>query len=130
MLDSIHKSGLPLFLLGVGLSAWVFAFVKPALLTEGLPGLFFSVMALFALSCLLAMLLGFITKYPEEIGSDPVWGMGIPAGFIIGALFKNGMTEFTQLLLMTYSPVGGTALFLTAILLAHRKKSEEEERRA
>ncbi|MFW6348159.1 MAG: hypothetical protein ACOC2C_06075 [Cyclonatronaceae bacterium] len=127
MLEAIHKSGLPLFLMGVGLSAWVFAFVNPLLLTEGLPGLFFSVMALFALSCVLAMLLGFITGYPQKMNSDPVWGMGIPAAAIIGALFKAGMTEFTQLLLMTYSPVGGTALFLAAILLARRNKDEEKK---
>lgn len=126
MLNAIHRSGLPLFLLGVGLSAWVFVFVNPLLLTDGLPGLFFSLMALFALSCLLAMLLNFITGYPQKINSDPVWGMGIPAAALIGALFLNGITEFTQLLLLTYSPVGGTALFLTAILLARRKKREEE----
>lgn len=123
MFESIHKSGMPLFLLGVSLSAVVFAFVQPLLLSTGLPGLFFTVAAMFAVGFTLMMLIARLTGYPEKIPTEYVLGPGLPAVILVSTLFLSDITEASRFSIMAYGPALGTTFYLAAVLFGKRENS-------
>ncbi|GEM_PF-6155331 len=118
MFESIHKSGLPLFLLGAGLSAVVFFFVRPAFLTEGLTATFFTFAAMFGVGFTIMMLITRLTGYPEKIPDDYVIGMGLPTVLLAGSLFFSDVSEQTRFVIMAYGPALGTTFYLAAVLFS------------
>lgn len=120
MFESIHKSGMPLFLLGASLSAVIFAFVRPLLLSVGLPGLFFTLAAVMGIAFTIMMLITRLTGYPEKIPTDYVLGPAIPTAILVTALFLSDITEASRFGIMAYGPALGTTFYLAAILFARR----------
>lgn len=118
MFETIHKTGLPLFLLGVGFSALVFFFVRPEFLVEGLTATFFTFAAMFGVGFTIMMLITRLSGYPEKIPTDYVLGMGIPTIMLVMALFLSDVTEQTRFVIMAYGPALGTTFYLAAVLFS------------
>ncbi len=121
MFESIHKSGSPLFLLGVALSAIISRFLSPGLLTTGLPGLFFLLASIIAAGLMIMMLITRITGYPEKIPTDYVLGAGIPAAILYIVLLTTPIPEAYHFALLAYGPALGGTFYVAAVLV---KKSE------
>ncbi len=117
MFESIHKSGVPLFLLGVAFSALIFRFVSPGLLVSGLTGLFFTLTAIVAGGLTLMMLITRVTSFPEAIPSDYVIGAGVPAVLLLAVLLLSDIPEAHRFAIMAYAPALGGTFYVAAVLV-------------
>jgi len=124
MFESIHKSGLPLFLLGVSFSALVFYFLHPILLLEGLTGAFFTFTAMFSVGFTLMMAIAWISGYPEVIPVGYVLGVFIPTVLLISIMFTADTSEQTRFVIMAYGPALGTTFYLAAVLFGKTEDSK------
>ncbi|MCH8569290.1 MAG: hypothetical protein LAT67_13530 [Balneolales bacterium] len=122
MFESIHKSGLPLFLLGVSLSSVLFFFLNPLMLTEGLTGIFYTLTAVFGVAFTLMMFIPHVTQFPEPVPSDFVFGMLIPTGILIAVLFFSDISEQARLGIMAYGPALGTTFYLAVVLVGRMER--------